>query len=114
MQGLEVVDDRLHHLEVGRRIDDDHALLAGLLETIGDLLGVQRLRLGGATATFRQQIWTSSFAMVRDHPLLGIGLDYLGYSRIANALGYGISAVFAIRANLDYYKKMLLNDNGWW
>lgn len=46
--------------------------------------------------------------------LLGIGLDYLGYGRIANALGYGISAVFATRANLDYYKKMLLNDNGWW
>lgn len=46
--------------------------------------------------------------------ILGIGLDYLGYSKIANALGYGISAVFATRANIDYYKKMLLNDNGWW
>ncbi|MFP6851508.1 MAG: DUF2628 domain-containing protein [Pseudomonas sp.] len=45
---------------------------------------------------------------------LGIGLDYLGYGTIANALGYGVSAVFATRANIDYYKKMLLNDNGWW
>ncbi|MDD5395561.1 MAG: GYF domain-containing protein [Thiothrix sp.] len=24
------------------------------------------------------------------------------------------SAVFATRANIDYYKKMVLNDNGWW
>ena len=33
---------------------------------------------------------------------------------LALFLGYGISAVFATRANIDYYKKMLLNDNGWW
>ncbi|WP_339525515.1 DUF2628 domain-containing protein [Pseudomonas sp. EA_35y_Pfl2_R111] len=46
--------------------------------------------------------------------ILGIGLDYLGYSKIANALGYGVGAVFAARANIDYYKKILLNDNGWW
>ncbi|MGB4075472.1 DUF2628 domain-containing protein [Pseudomonas sp.] len=45
---------------------------------------------------------------------LGIGLDYLGYGKLANALGYGVGAVFAVRANIDYYKKMLLNDNGWW
>jgi hypothetical protein len=45
---------------------------------------------------------------------LASGLEYLGYGKFANALGYGISAVFATRANIDYYKKMLLNDNGWW
>jgi hypothetical protein len=45
---------------------------------------------------------------------LSIGLDYLGYEKLANALGYGVGAVFAVRANIDYYKKMVLNDNGWW
>ncbi|TIH11006.1 DUF2628 domain-containing protein [Pseudomonas leptonychotis] len=45
---------------------------------------------------------------------LGLGLEYVGYGKLANALGYGVSAVFAARANIDYYKKMLLNDNGWW
>ena len=45
---------------------------------------------------------------------LGMGLDYFGYGKIANALGYGVSAVFAVRANLDFYKKMVLGDNGWW
>ncbi|WP_079203634.1 DUF2628 domain-containing protein [Pseudomonas sp. CC6-YY-74] len=45
---------------------------------------------------------------------LGVSLDYLGYGNIANALGYGVGAIFAVRANIDYYKKMVLNDNGWW
>ncbi|HWV10360.1 MAG TPA: DUF2628 domain-containing protein [Pseudomonas sp.] len=44
----------------------------------------------------------------------GMGLDYLGYGTVADGLRYGIAAVFAVRANIDYYKKMLLNDNGWW
>ncbi|MCU1717798.1 DUF2628 domain-containing protein [Pseudomonas sp. 5P_3.1_Bac2] len=41
-------------------------------------------------------------------------LDYLGYAQLGRALGYGVAAVFAVRANIDYYKKCLLNDNGWW
>jgi hypothetical protein len=41
-------------------------------------------------------------------------LDYLGYAALGRALGYGVAAVFAIRANIDYYKKCLMNDNGWW
>ncbi|WP_324732181.1 DUF2628 domain-containing protein [Pseudomonas paeninsulae] len=45
---------------------------------------------------------------------LGVGLDFLGYGKIANALGYGVGAIFVTRANVDYYKKMLLDDNGWW
>ena len=36
-----------------------------------------------------------------------------GYEQHVNALGYGVAALFAMRANLDYYKKMVLNDNGW-
>lgn len=46
-------------------------------------LGVERitgqLTLEGSTATFRRQIWTSALAMLRDHPLLGIGLDNFLY-----------------------------------
>ena len=36
-----------------------------------------------------------------------------GYGQYANSIGYGAAALFAMRANLDYYKKMVLNDNGW-
>jgi uncharacterized protein YebE (UPF0316 family) len=45
---------------------------------------------------------------------LGLVLDAFGLERVANALGYGVGAVFAVRANIDYYKKMVLGDNGWW
>lgn len=45
---------------------------------------------------------------------LGLVLDHFGYQKIANALGYGVAALFAVRANIDYYKKMVLGDNGWW
>lgn len=52
--------------------------------------------------------------MVAIVSVLGWILDSLGQAKIANMLGYGVSAVFAIRANIDYYKKMVLGDNGWW
>jgi putative inorganic carbon (HCO3(-)) transporter len=42
------------------------------------LLGVERVT-SGATATFRRLIWTAALAMVRDHPLTGIGLDNFLY-----------------------------------
>ena len=63
------------------------ALGGGLLAAAGLLvlarLGVERvtgqLSFTGATASFRRQIWTSALAMVRDHPVLGIGLDNFLY-----------------------------------
>jgi O-antigen ligase len=55
------------------------AAAGGLVVALGAQLGIERLQPGGATATFRQQIWTAAIAMVRDHPLLGIGLDNFLY-----------------------------------
>ncbi|MBC8055351.1 MAG: DUF2628 domain-containing protein [Rhizobiales bacterium] len=46
--------------------------------------------------------------------VLQIALEFFGLGRFANALSYASGAVFAVRANIDYYKKMVLNDNGWW
>jgi hypothetical protein len=46
--------------------------------------------------------------------VLAVLLELAGFGAIANALGYGVSAFFAVRANIDYYKKMVLHDNGWW
>jgi O-antigen ligase len=46
-------------------------------------LGVERVTgqfsLEGTTAAFRLQIWSSALAMLRDHPLLGIGMDNFLY-----------------------------------
>jgi len=41
-------------------------------------------------------------------------LESFGYGFISNSLGYGVGAIYAARANRDYYKKMVLNQNGWW
>ena len=46
--------------------------------------------------------------------LIGFLLELAGLGRFANALGYGAAAFYAIRANIDYYKKMVLKQNGWW
>jgi hypothetical protein len=46
--------------------------------------------------------------------LIGFVLELAGLGRFANALGYGAAAFYAIRANIDYYKKMVLKQNGWW
>lgn len=45
--------------------------------------------------------------------VLGMILEYFGFGEFARALGYGVGAVFAVRANIDYYKKMVLEDHGW-
>ena len=46
--------------------------------------------------------------------VIGFALDIAGLSKVSDALGYGVSAIFALRANIDYYKKMVLCENGWW
>ena len=46
--------------------------------------------------------------------LIGSALDMAGLPEVANSLGYGVSAFFGVRLNIDYYKKMVLGENGWW
>lgn len=46
--------------------------------------------------------------------VIGFALDLVGLTKMANALGYGAAAIFAVRANIDYYKKMVLGESGWW
>jgi hypothetical protein len=46
--------------------------------------------------------------------LLDIVLNYFGQGEFGRALGYGAAAFFSVKANGDYYKKMVLKDNGWY
>ncbi len=46
--------------------------------------------------------------------ILSMVIDLLGFSDISKFLGYGVAGVFAVRVNIDYYKKMVLDENGWW
>jgi putative inorganic carbon (hco3(-)) transporter len=62
-------------------------LATGILVLVGALVlllaGVGRLTslldTAGGTTFFRLQLWQSSWAMIRDHPLLGVGLDNFLY-----------------------------------
>lgn len=45
---------------------------------------------------------------------LSLLMEAVGFGEYDRYLVYGIAAVFAVRANIDYYKKMVLGDNGWW
>lgn len=46
--------------------------------------------------------------------VLEVVMRLAGIGSFTKYLGYGAAAVFASRANIDYYKKMVLDDNGWW
>jgi len=46
--------------------------------------------------------------------VLTVVMDLAGFGQYTKALGYAVGAIFAVRANIDYYKKMVLGDNGWW
>lgn len=45
---------------------------------------------------------------------LTLSLDWLGLAEYDRFIGPAFAVVFALRANIDYYKKMVLDDNGWW
>lgn len=45
--------------------------------------------------------------------ILSIIFDHFGFPRIADSLRFGAPALFAVRANIDLYKKSVLGDNGW-
>ncbi len=51
-------------------------VLAGVaLVALAGLLGVERLNVLGESSMVRVKTWRSALLMVRDHPLVGIGLD---------------------------------------
>jgi hypothetical protein len=49
--------------------------------------------------------------------LIGIALvlmlDALGLDKVIRALGMGFSAVYAVRANMSYYKKVVQDEAPW-
>ena len=46
--------------------------------------------------------------------VIALILELNGLGEYSRSLAYGAAAFFGIRANIDYYKKMVLRDNGWW
>jgi hypothetical protein len=46
--------------------------------------------------------------------VVGLILEHFGFGMIARSLHFGLSAIYGMRANIDFYKKNLEGDNGWW
>lgn len=40
-------------------------------------------------------------------------LEAMGFGRFSRGVGYGVAAVYALRANISYYKKVVLSDTPW-
>jgi O-antigen ligase len=53
-------------------------LLLVVAGAIAVFLGVERFNLLGESSAIRLKTWASAWAMVRDHPIFGIGLDQFG------------------------------------
>lgn len=45
---------------------------------------------------------------------LAFALSLLGLEALVRSVPYGVAAIFAVRANIDYYKRQVLGDDGWW
>lgn len=40
-------------------------------------------------------------------------LEAIGLGKLSRGVGYGFGAVYALRANISYYKKIVLSDTPW-
>ena len=40
-------------------------------------------------------------------------LEAMGLGKLSRGIGYGFAAVYALRANISYYKKVVLGDTPW-
>jgi hypothetical protein len=46
--------------------------------------------------------------------LFQLAMAMMGMEVLARASGFAVAALFAVRANIDYYKMMVQDDHGWW
>lgn len=58
-------------------------------------------------------LWRQAVVYVVLAIALGVVFDIAGLEKLSRAIGYGIAAVFAVRANISYYKKVVLEETPW-
>ncbi len=46
--------------------------------------------------------------------VIGVVLDHFGYGHLARGVSCGLGAWYGLKANVDFYKKMVEGENGWW
>lgn len=58
-------------------------------------------------------LWRQTVLYILIFIALALTLDALGLDKVLGGLGPGLSAFFAVRANISYYKKMVLGEAPW-
>lgn len=59
-------------------------------------------------------MWRKALSLTLACALALALIELAGFVRVSEVLSYVAGVVFAIRANGDYYRKMVLGENGWW
>lgn len=59
-------------------------------------------------------LWKKALVLFAICVVVVVVADLVMGDRFGNAIGIATGALFAIRANIDVYKKMVLGDDGWW
>lgn len=58
-------------------------------------------------------LWRPAVAYLLIIVSLAVVLDVAGLDRLARSVGYGMAAVYSLRANLAYYRKTVLGEYAW-
>ncbi|MBI5558480.1 MAG: DUF2628 domain-containing protein [Deltaproteobacteria bacterium] len=58
-------------------------------------------------------LWRQAIVYLLLSVALGFLLEALGFHEIAKAVGYFFAAIFGLRANTSYYKKIVLCQTSW-
>jgi hypothetical protein len=61
-----------------------------------------------AKGLWKQAVLYLLFAIV-----LILLLDAFGFEKVSKSVGYGVAAIYSIRANISYYRKMVLGITPW-
>lgn len=58
-------------------------------------------------------LWRQAVVYLVCTVALGVLFELMGFGQFARAVGYGFAAVYAMRANVSYYRKVVLGDAPW-
>lgn len=58
-------------------------------------------------------LWRPALAYTLLAIAVGVTLDLVSKGKLAHGLGYGFAAVYAMRANVTYYRKVVLGETPW-
>lgn len=59
-------------------------------------------------------LWKKALVLFAICVVVVVVADLVMGDRFGNAIGIATGALFAVRANIDFYKKKVLGDDGWW